>query len=184
MLETPTRESGASRLSYDYGMSDLEWKDIHLLHAAEGWLGLGDYLEADADLDKIDPRFRAHPSVLRVRYTVHLATKNWMMVAEITNTLIEATPNDPILWLHHSEALHALNRTHEARDALKTAALFFPDHGLIRYNLACYEIHLGNLAQASDSLKQAFRLPDGKKLKADALADPDLVPLRNEIGSL
>jgi|SRR4051812_37353924 tetratricopeptide (TPR) repeat protein len=165
-------------------MSGIDWQDIHHLRAAEGWLGLGDYEEATAELKHLNPHLSTHPAVLRLRYAIQLAGKNWEMVAEITGMLLTISPEDPTGWLHHSEALHELHRTAEARDALKTAALLFPDHALIRYNLACYESHLGNLAGASDYLKQAFRLPEGGKLKLDAMADPDLLPLWQEIGSL
>jgi hypothetical protein len=45
--------------------------DIHCLNAAEGWLELGNHLEAGKELDNITPEFRAHPIVLQMRWRVY-----------------------------------------------------------------------------------------------------------------
>jgi hypothetical protein len=42
----------------------LDLPDIHHLRAAQGWLELGNHLEANEELEKIAPALRAHPSVL------------------------------------------------------------------------------------------------------------------------
>ena len=44
--------------------------DQRHLAAAQGWLGLGDWLEANEELDQIAPGIRAHPAVLSLRYGV------------------------------------------------------------------------------------------------------------------
>ena len=45
-------------------MTPLEHPDVHHLRAAQGWLELGNHLEADKELDEIAPELRAHPDVL------------------------------------------------------------------------------------------------------------------------
>jgi hypothetical protein len=40
------------------------------LAAAQGWLGLGDWLEANEELEQIAPDIRTHPAVLSLRYEV------------------------------------------------------------------------------------------------------------------
>lgn len=40
------------------------------LEAARGWIGLGDFLSANTELDDIAPHLRAHPKVLRERMKV------------------------------------------------------------------------------------------------------------------
>ena len=44
----------------------LEHPDTLHLEAAQGWLGLGNHLEADKELDNITPALRSHPDVLEV----------------------------------------------------------------------------------------------------------------------
>lgn len=39
----------------------LSTEDQRHLEAAQGWLILGDLIEADAELENISPLFRAHP---------------------------------------------------------------------------------------------------------------------------
>ncbi len=41
--------------------------DQRHLDAAEGWIGLGNHIEANEELEQITPQNRAHPAVLEVR---------------------------------------------------------------------------------------------------------------------
>lgn len=60
-------------------MKPLAAHDAARILAAEGWLQLGNFLEANAELDAIAPLFRAHPDVLEVRYNVFAAAKKgWL----------------------------------------------------------------------------------------------------------
>jgi len=64
---------------------------------------------------------------------------------------------------------------------LLPAAETFPGEPTIPYNLSCYACQLQRLAEARTWLRRAFQLGDKDKLKAMALADPDLQPLWEEI---
>ena len=52
-------------------MKKLEPPDSHHLEAAEGWLGLGNWNEANEELEKISAPARAHPSVLEMRFHIY-----------------------------------------------------------------------------------------------------------------
>lgn len=58
----------------------------------------------------------------------------------------------------------------------------FPGEWVISYNLACYACQLGDLKAARQWLRKAIELAGKKEVKLMALDDPDLEPLRNEIG--
>jgi hypothetical protein len=62
---------------------ELKPPDSHHLKAAEGWLELGNYLEANEELERIQPRVRAHPLVLEVRWTICAKAKKWEACVEI-----------------------------------------------------------------------------------------------------
>src|ERR1044071_1726377 len=57
--------------SVPFTMKPLVDSDLRQVRAAQGWLELGDYLSADAELDEITPELRAHPDVLKVRWGVY-----------------------------------------------------------------------------------------------------------------
>ena len=58
-------------------MEPLTQPDSHNLAADQGWLELGNHLEANEELGKITPALRAHPGVLEVRWHVHAKEKKW-----------------------------------------------------------------------------------------------------------
>ena len=120
-------------------MKALQPPDTHHLSAAEGWLELGNYLEANSELDNITAANRALPAVLRVRYGVFAAARNWPLAYEVACALTVLTANDPQAWVDSSYVLHEMRRTREARDKLAAVVAMFPDHPVMRYNLACYE---------------------------------------------
>lgn len=76
----------------------LPFPDQRLLEAARGWLGLGDHLSANEELDNITPQLRDHPAVLAVRYEIYAKAKNWDGAAEIAGTLVKLTPEKHAAW--------------------------------------------------------------------------------------
>jgi tetratricopeptide (TPR) repeat protein len=152
---------------------------LHLL-AAQGWLELGDHLEASQELEKITPCRGRRPEVLELRWQISAAAKKWDACLDFAAALIHIDSEDPLGWVHRSCALHELRRTEEARDNLLHVVDNFPLSTTMRYNIACYECQLGRLEQAKNWLQKAFRLGDAKKLKFAALNDPDLEPLWRE----
>ena len=153
----------------------------HYVNAAEGWLELGNQVEANGELDQVPTELRVHPDVLELRWKIYAAAKKWEACVEIGHALVKMAPARPDSWIHRSYALHILKRTEEASDLLLAAADLFPGHWLIMYNLACYACCLDNQEEAWDWLEDAFELGDAKQVKLMALEDPELDKLWAEI---
>src|SRR5437773_11176426 len=107
-------------------MRQLQPPDTFHLSAAEGWLGLGNHLEANGELERITHQLRAHPDVLKVRWHIYAKAYHWQTAVDIASAIIRLAPQDAEGWLHRSFALHELKRTTEARDLLLPAADKFP----------------------------------------------------------
>ena len=156
----------------------LPLEDLHLIQAAEGWLGLGNPTEAMGELNKIIPENRNHPVVLIIRCSVHYSSKEWREVFKVADVLTQVAPGDPFGWLNRSHALHFMGRTQEAWDALKPVAAKFKRLYAVSYDLACYAAVLGQLDTARDWLQKAYDVSnEPNKLRLHAQEDPDLKDL-------
>jgi hypothetical protein len=159
----------------------LEPPDLHHLNAAEGWLGLGDHLEAGEELRKISLAHHSHPGVLEVRWHIHAKAREWSACVVIAEELVTAAPDCPHGWLSRSAALYYSRRTREAHDLLLPALEKFPTTWMIRYDMACYCAQLARLPEAREWLKQAIGLGGATSVRQRALEDPDLERLWPEI---
>lgn len=157
-------------------MRPFAWPDSHHLTAAEGWLELGNHLEANEELEQITPALRAHPQVLLLRHRIYEYAKQWTMCVEVASAYLSLLPDQPEGWLSRSFALHELQRTREAYDLLLPVADKFPQLWTIPYNLACYCAQLGQLDESKKWLQQAMRINE-KEVQRTAIDDPDLSPL-------
>lgn len=163
----------------------LSIEDQRHLTAAEGWLELGDELEANEELERITPEMRAHPLVLRVRWGIYAHGKRWEMAAEVAKGMAVKLPKNVWGYVHWAYSLHELKRTKEAQDVLLSIVEKFPSDYLIQYNLACYCCQLGELRQAFQRLGTAIDIAHGKlDIRQMALDDPDLEPLWNQISEI
>jgi predicted Zn-dependent protease len=164
-------------------MQPLEPADSHYVSAALGWLELGDWREAAAELEGVAPVLAQHPIVLELRYDIHAKAGQWNLASEVALSLSRAFPNEPAAW---TKLAYATRRKPgggipDAKEILAAARQRFPAEVLITYNLACYECQLGNLPQAHTLLREAFKLGNPAILKQMSLSDSDLEPLRQEI---
>jgi predicted Zn-dependent protease len=164
-------------------MSDLSLTHVRHLEAAQGWLGLGNWREARAELANIPAPLQTHPDVLQVRWAIHAAAKEWESAAEIAEAYREARPESPFGFVHLAYALHEMKRTQEAQNVLLPVVEKFQDEFIIRYNLACYACQLGDGEGAWRWLEKSMALNDPDEVKQMALNDPDLEPLRTQIKS-
>ena len=158
-------------------MQELELHDQRHLEAAEGWLGLGDVVEASEELERITPQMRAHPFVLEVRWQIYAKAKKWDYAVEVARGLTNMLPDHPNCWIHLAFSLHELNRTREAKEVLLPIVDKFPEEFLIRYNLACYECQLGNQNEAFQWLQLAIDMAGKADVRSMALNDLDLEPM-------
>lgn len=159
----------------------LQPPDTHYLSAAEGWLGLGNCKEAEAELEKVSSALRGDPEVLRVRFQLLAAQKKWEPAAEAALTLCSLMPDAAFGRIQYAYALHELKRTREAYAVLLPIADRFPKEHIIRYNLACYSCQLGELNEARLWLQKAMAIGGAEEIKKLALADPDLQGLWSEL---
>ncbi len=159
----------------------LGLNDQRHLDAAEGWLELGNGLEANEELEQITPEMRGHPLVLRVAWGIHAAAKNWEAAAEMARNLALALPHNSWGYIQWAYSLHELKRTKEAQAVLLPVADKFPGDYLIQYNMACYCCQLGEMKDALQWLRSAINLAGKKAIRHMALEDPDLEPLRKQI---
>ena len=127
--------------------------------------------------EKITANLRSHPDVLEVRWKIYAKAGQWAGNVDIGKALTHLAPQRASSWIKYALALHEMKRTEDAWNALLPVATNFPREPTIPYNLACYAAQLGRLVEARDWLAQAFRLGNAKKLKLQALEDPDLAPL-------
>ena len=70
-------DDAGSRCDYDVAMKPLSPPDSHHLHAAQGWVELGNHAEANEELEQIAPQLRAHPDVLEVRWHIYSHVNKW-----------------------------------------------------------------------------------------------------------
>src|SRR5688572_8297836 len=147
------------------------------LSFAEGWLGLGNFREARAELRRISAPFRTHPDVLEVRFLMNAVLRQWDAGLNVARALTRAAPDRLTGWVATANALHGLNQTQRAWDTLVSVSERFPDNSTVPYNLACYSARLGKVGEACHWLKQALRIDGSRELKLMALRDPDLKPV-------
>jgi tetratricopeptide (TPR) repeat protein len=157
-------------------LKTLEPPDSFHLSAAEGWLELGDLLEANEELERITPPMSIHPLMLEMRWKVYSKRGKWELAAEIARALTEVLPDSSWGYIHYAYSLHELKRSKEAWGVLIPVVDKFTDF-IIRYNLACYACQLGNLDESMQWLEKAVELSGRKEIRLMALEDPDLKPL-------
>lgn len=157
------------------------------LNAAEGWLGLGNWKEAEVELAQIAEALRNHPEVLQARYLVESEAKRWDTCVEIGRTLVELMPGDSFGWINQAYALRraAGGSVQAAYDALRPAVDRLKELEPVLFNLACYACQLGKLDEAREWLEKCFaeaaRHGRRKRRRLEALAETDLEPLWPEI---
>ncbi len=162
-------------------MNPLPPEDLAHLKAAQGWIELGNHTEANEELGKIANQSQEHPEVLEARWKVYASVQQWDECVRVANTLINVAPERMSGWLSKSIALHGLNRIQEAFDTLSPVADKFSHVAIIPYDLACYACRLGRLQEAKQWLERSFKSGDADRLKAMAMEDPELEPIRKEI---
>lgn len=155
----------------------LEGSDLHCLHAAEGWIELGDSVEANRELDGITLEQRGHPDVMSVRWQIYAGARMWRVCLIIARILTERAPSDPRGWLALAETFFFMHRYQDAYTVAYTAALEFPESWLLLYATARYACRLGNATEAEQYLQLAMAVGDRKSVKERALSDPALAPI-------
>lgn len=153
----------------------------HLL-AAEGWLELGNWNEANEELEQIAAEMRGHPDVVEMRYRVYAAAGRWDYAHAVGQALVRMVPHRLGGWLGLAESERNLAGLGKAYETLIAATGHHPDEPILHFRIARCACQLGLLPAAKAWLEKAFtRDPT---LRAAALDEPDLEPLWREIGRL
>ena len=153
----------------------LEPPDKQFFQTACGYAELGMYLDANAELEKIDPFNRAAPEVLGLRIGIYCGLEKWELMAELAKRLTEYEPNNPQWAVSLAYATRRAISIEAAKEILLKAESKFPKETVILFNLACHECQLGDLASAKDYLTRAIKIDADWRITA--LGDPDLEPL-------
>jgi predicted Zn-dependent protease len=130
--------------------AELTGDNLHSLRAAQGWAELGNFHEANEELESITASLRSHPDALEVRWQIYAHAKQWAACVDVAEAMVRGAPSNPEAWLHRSYALHELSRTQEAFDQLLPAAKKFKKSWIVPYNLACYCAQLLRLDEARE----------------------------------
>ena len=158
-------------------MKSLKRQDVIHLEAAQGWLELGNHVEAHLEFEQISARSRSHPDVLELRWKICAVAKKWNGCLQVAETLTETAPERITAWLFLASSLHKLDHSEEACETLLSVVDDFPDNPAIPYELASLFCQMGELREARQWLKNAFSIGDAKELRQLALADASLKPL-------
>jgi tetratricopeptide (TPR) repeat protein len=159
----------------------LEEEDQRHLIAAQGYTELGMHLDANEELEQIDPDVRHAPEVLAVRVKIYRALEKWELMQTVASTLAKYDP-DEVQWaVSWAYATRRADSIEAAKGILLHALERHPKEATLHFNLACYDCQLGNLEEAKRSLHKAIKLD--ARWKAAALKDEDLEPLWNSLTS-
>ena len=140
-------------------------EQIHLT-AAEGFIELGMYLDADAALDDIDPMCRHLPEVLAVRVKAYQALESWELMEVVAKKLVEYDPDDAGWWILWAQATSRAESIEAGRLILVNALERHAHDAGVNFNLACYECSLGNIERTKECLKRCFDIDPSWKLVA------------------
>jgi thioredoxin-like negative regulator of GroEL len=162
-------------------MPALSRKDLRHLKAAEGWLELGNWREADREVNCIKQDRWTHPDVLFLGARLFKARKKWESCARLAAQIAERRPKCADHWLLFAEALHHRKKNHEAFCVLLHATTKVDDVE-IRYQLARYASLLRRPAEGLLWFSSAFAASKrNPKLRLRALEDDALKPLWSDI---
>jgi tetratricopeptide (TPR) repeat protein len=150
----------------------LEPPDRQHCEAAVGYVELRMFLDADAELERIDPFNRAAPEVLAVRIAIYHGLKKWEAMRQIAKRLADFEPNDVQWIVSHAYATRRAESIEAAREILLNAEKRFPTEAIIKYNLACYFCQIGDVETAKSYLKKTFEIDS--RWGTHALEDEDL----------
>src|SRR5438067_4907552 len=150
----------------------LESPDKERFDVAVGYAQLGMFLEANEQLENIDPFNRVAPEVLVLRIDIYCGLHKWHLMREIAGRLCEFDPSNLQWVISYAYAIRRSESIDAARNILINSLPKFPSEAIIYYYLACYDCQLNRMEAATQYLKQSFRINPDWRLQA--LEDEDL----------
>jgi tetratricopeptide (TPR) repeat protein len=153
----------------------FEPPDFQHWQAAQGFLELGMFLEADSALDEIEPFNRVAPEVLALRVEIYRNLEKWELMREIAKRLHEFDSKQIDWLLSYAFATRRSVSLPVAKEILLASVDKFPQEAAILFSLACYDCQLNDLASAKEYLSRAFQID--KRWRIQALDEEELKPL-------
>ena len=154
----------------------------------DGWIDLGNHVEANTELEQVAPANRAHPDVLQVRWRVYAKAGKWDACLDIATALTQTTPRRRFGWLHRAISLDRLRRPAEAKELLLSAIEKLGPCSTFAFHLACVCARLGQLIEAKRWVKEAIDLAENKptldRLRLRVLDEPALEEFWRQVGDL
>ena len=142
------------------------------VRTAQGYYELGMMEEAWEELGAIDPLHEGDPPVVQMRLLLLFKEERWEEALEGSNKLIEVEPDGAMGYVHAAYCLHEIGRTAEAKQLLIDGPSSLLREAVYFYNMACYEVALGEVEEAERCLRQSFEMDSN--LRRVARTDDDL----------
>src|SRR5260370_32466411 len=134
----------------------LEPPDPKFFEAACGYAQIGMFLDANEEIEKVDPYKRTAPEILALHVAIYRGLKKWELMAAISKRLAEFQPDDVQWMVSFAYAVRRANSIEAAKEILLEAEQKFPKEAIIKYNLACYFSSFGILDWQRDFLRRRF----------------------------
>ncbi|MCX7868869.1 MAG: hypothetical protein N2322_02860 [Terrimicrobiaceae bacterium] len=150
-----------------------------VLLAAQGYIELGLYPEAVAELEGLPAPVRDSEPVLALKVAAQMAAKQWEAACASCAQLRARCPESTTGYIHGAFCLHELGRTAEARDLLLSGPETLQKEPTFHYNLGCYAAVLGRPEEALRHLERSFDMDS--KFREIARRDPDLRSVREAL---
>ena len=167
---------------------EIATQDILHLDAAQGWIGLNLYQEAQAELAKASPFAKMLVEYMEIQSVIHAANHQWRKSLEYAEAMIIEEPDNEFGYQFRADAIRHLKGAAVAYENLAGVIGKFPASPLVKYNLGCYACVGGKLFSARRLLVQTFRLAQVTDnvifFRNLAQTDEDLRPLWPEISRI
>ena len=157
----------------------LEETDERHLTAAQGYLDLGMFIEANDEVEEIDADVRHLPEVLEVRLGIYRALEKWEQVEVVARKLAQYDPAETRWRIEWSNASKLRGNMDAARLILLDGIKLTSGSGELYFALACLEATAGNIEAAKSALHSAIKA--APVLKKRALDEPALEKLWESI---
>jgi tetratricopeptide (TPR) repeat protein len=154
---------------------ELSTAEAQHLRAAEGYIELGMFQEADAELRELDPACPIVEQTVVLKLCVYAGTQQWDKARELATKISEHDPDNAQWAIWSASAAYRLESVEAAKGILLHALETHPDNANIHYNLSRYETRLEHFKTARRHLARAIQLDP--RFKLVAMNDDDLQPL-------
>jgi len=74
---------------------EFSQEDLQHLSAAQGYIGLKMYLEANEELERVSPENRTSPQVLMLRVEIYRGLEKWYLMQVVAKRMAHGDPNNP-----------------------------------------------------------------------------------------